>query len=361
MEARRLRVGVLGATGLVGQQLVQLLSRHPWFELSALAASENSAGRLYGEAVNWRLDGEPPQPAAALAVSRLDPTLECDFVFSALDAKVAGDAELAFAAAGYPVISNAAAHRLHDYVPLLVPEVNPGHLTAISYQQERLGFTRGFILTNPNCSAIGLTMVLKPLQDTFGVFAATVVTMQAISGAGLGQLAAATAQDNVVPFIAGEETKLESEPLKLLGRWDGGRFKPADVVLSASCHRVPILHGHTELVSLRLGSQASVEAITKALQDFRGLPQELRLPSAPEQPLQVVGLPDRPQPRLDRSRSSGMAVTVGRIRPCPVLGWKLVLVLHNLIRGAAGAALLNAELLCAQGLIPGAPSAGSDD
>ncbi|MGH7608403.1 MAG: aspartate-semialdehyde dehydrogenase [Candidatus Dormibacteria bacterium] len=359
IEPHRYSVGILGATGLVGQQLVQLLQGHPWFELRALAASERSAGRVYADAVSWRMEAPLPPAVAAMAVQPLRPELDCDLVFSALDAAVAGEAEEAFARAGYPVISNAGAHRMDDDVPLLIPEINPSHLEAIPEQQRRRGYAGGYLVTNPNCSATGLAMALKPLQDAFGVFAATVVTMQAISGAGLDQLAASAVQDNLIPFIRAEEPKLEREPLKILGGWHGGRFSPADMVLSASCNRVPVLYGHTESVSVRLGSDATAERITAAMAGFHGLPQELRLPSAPPQPLVVSQDQERPQPRLDRNAGRGMAVSVGRVRPCPVLGWKFSLVVHNAVRGAAGAALLNAELLAAQERLPVRRSAGT--
>ncbi|HUY56336.1 MAG TPA: aspartate-semialdehyde dehydrogenase [Candidatus Micrarchaeaceae archaeon] len=348
---KNFRVGVLGATGAVGQRLVQLLAGHPWFTVTEVVASERSAGRPYGEAVSWRLGSRIPDEVAGLEVRPLSTDLECDLVLSALDSEIAGDAENALAAAGYPVISNARNHRLEEDVPLLIPEVNWEHAAMLGHQRELRGYKSGLLATNPNCSVIGLTMALKPLQDAFGVAEVSVVTMQALSGAGINGVAAMTILDNVVPYIAGEEEKIETESLKILGSLENARFVPADIRVSAQCNRVGVMDGHTESVSVRLRTHADADQLRRVLANFTSEPQRLRLPSAPPSPILVVDGLDRPQPQLDREAAGGMAVSVGHLRACPVLDWKFTLVVHNAIRGAAGAALLNAELLVAQGYV----------
>lgn len=345
----KLRVGVLGATGAVGQWLVRLLDGHPALVLSDVVASDRSAGHRYGEVVDWRAGGEPPAEAAGLTVHDLEREPDADLLLSALDAEVAGEAEERLAAQGFPVVSNSRNHRMDSDVPLLVPEVNPGHLEALTAQRRRRS-GGGFIVTNPNCSTIGLVMVLKPLWDHFGLEAVQVVTMQAISGAGLEGVPAAAIQDNVIPHIAGEEAKLESEPRKILGRWEEG-FVPASLRISAQCNRVPVLHGHLEAVSVRLGRPARLEEFREALADFGPGPEVSELPSSPGRAIILRDEIDRPQPRLDLDAERGMAVTVGGVRPCPVLDWKFNLLSHNLVRGAAGAALLNAELLLRLGRV----------
>ena len=351
ISMKRYRVGVLGATGAVGQRLVQLLEGHPWFSLTEVVASERSSGRPYGEAVSWRLGSRVPEEAARLVIKDLSPHLDCDLVLSALDSAVAGDAEESLATAGFPVISNARNHRMEDDVPLLIPEVNWEHTAVLPHQRALRHYSTGLLATNPNCSTIGLAMALKPLQDAFGVSEVSVVTMQALSGAGLKGVAAMTIQDNVIPHVPGEEEKLESESLKILGGLQGERFVPADLRVSAQCNRVAVLDGHTEAVSVRLRTPATAAQLRQAFSTFTSEPQRLRLPSAPPHPVLVVDGVDRPQPRLDRDVAKGMAVSVGHLRPCPVLDWKFTLVVHNAIRGAAGAALLNAELLVAQGYV----------
>jgi aspartate-semialdehyde dehydrogenase len=349
--ARKWRAGVLGATGLVGQRLVKLLSAHPWFTLTEVAASERSSGKSYSEAVRWHLDEPIPENARDLLVKGLDPKLECDFVFSALDSSVAGVAEEEFARAGYPVVSNSKNHRMDPDVPLLIPEVNAAHLDAISVQQKNRGYDSGFIVTNPNCSTAGLVLVLKPLADAFGLEKIFVVTLQAVSGAGYPGVASMDIHANVIPFISGEEEKMESEPQKLLGRWDGVRFVEAGLGLSAHCNRVPVLDGHLECVSLALKKIASLKEVHEALRNFQ-VPSELAaLPSAVARPIVVLDADDRPQPRRDVDAGEGMAAVVGRVRECPLLDVKLTLLSHNLVRGAAGAALLNAELLAARGFL----------
>jgi aspartate-semialdehyde dehydrogenase len=347
--SKKWRAGVLGATGMVGQRLVRLLASHPWFELTEVAASDRSSGKTYAEAANWHLDTPIPATARELIVKGLDPSLDCDFVFSALDSCVAGPAEEDFARAGYPVISNSRNHRMDADVPLLIPEVNAAHLDAIPLQQKNRGYNGGFIVTNPNCSTAGLVLVLKPLADAFGLEKIFVVTLQAVSGAGYPGVASMDIHGNVVPFISGEEEKLETEPQKLLGKWDGARFVEAGLGLSAHCNRVPVLDGHLECVSLSLKKIASLAEVREALRNFEVSAELASLPSAVRHPVVVLDEENRPQPRRDVNAGNGMTAVVGRIRECPLLDVKLTLLSHNLIRGAAGAALLNAELLAARG------------
>ena len=370
----KIKVGILGATGMVGQRFVQLLADHPWFEITALAASERSVGITYGEACHWVVsDVRCPEPACPepfvplragrsrrvegipalvkeIVVEECRPDLTCRLVFSALPAEVAGPIEEEFAAAGYAVSSNARNHRLDPDVPLLVPEVNPNHLALIGIQRRRRGW-KGFIVTNPNCSTAQLVLALKPIWDRFGITALSVVTMQALSGAGYPGVPSLDILDNVIPYIAGEEGKLEREPLKLLGQLEGAAVREAEVIISAQCHRVATREGHLEAVSVKLAQEPGREELVEALQGFRGPLQDLCLPSAPEHPIVVREEIDRPQPRLDRDEGGGMSVVVGRVRECPVLDYKFVLLGHNTIRGAAGAAILNAELLKAQGYL----------
>jgi aspartate-semialdehyde dehydrogenase len=346
---RKFRAGVLGATGMVGQRLVQLLAGHPWFELTEVAASERSSGKKYQQAVNWHLEQPIPAAAAGLAVKGLEPALECDFVFSALDSSVAGAAEEEFARAGYPVVSNSKNHRMAPDVPLLIPEVNSSHLDAIPFQQKNRGYGSGFIVTNPNCSTAGLVLVLKPLADAFGLEKIFVVTMQAVSGAGYPGVPSLDILGNVVPFIGGEEEKMETEPQKLLGKWDATRFVEAGIGISAHCNRVPVENGHLESVSMSLKKVATLEEVREALSEFTVSDELAGLPTAVKNPVIVVDDENRPQPRRDVHAGNGMAAVVGRIRECPLLDIKLTLLSHNLLRGAAGAALLNAELLAARG------------
>jgi aspartate-semialdehyde dehydrogenase len=348
---KKIRAGVLGATGLVGQRLVSLLANHPWFELTEVAASERSSGKTYAEAVRWHLDTPIPTAARDLVVRSLTPTLECDFVFSALDSSVAGGAEEDFALAGYPVVSNSRNHRMDPDVPLLIPEVNASHLDCILRQQKNRGYDTGFIVTNPNCSTAGLVLVLKPLADVFGLEKIFVVTLQAMSGAGYPGVASLDIQGNVVPFISGEEEKMESEPQKLLGKWNGERFVDAGLGISAHCNRVPVIDGHLECVSLSLKKIASLGEVREALRNFEVSSELAALPSALRNPVIVLDEENRPQPRRDVNAGAGMAAVVGRVRECSLLDLKLTLLSHNLVRGAAGAAVLNAELLAARGLL----------
>src|SRR5579859_6697621 len=355
---KKFRAGVLGATGMVGQRFVHMLANHPWFELADLAASERSSGRKYADVVKWHLDTPIPEAARDMVVKDLAPNLDCDFVFSALDSSVAGGAEEEFARAGYPVLSNSKNHRMDPDVPLLIPEVNASHLDSIAVQRKNRGYENGFIVTNPNCSTAGLVLVLKPLADAFGLEKIFVVTMQAVSGAGYPGVPSMDIHANVIPFISGEEEKMESEPQKLLGKWDGARFVEAGLGLSAHCNRVPVLDGHLECVSVSLKKIASLSEVRDALRNFAVDAELAALPTAIRHPVVVLDGEDRPQPRRDVQAGDGMAAVVGRVRECPLLDVKLTLLSHNLVRGAAGAALLNAELLGARGFFPRRVRAG---
>lgn len=352
-QSDRIPVGVLAATGAVGQRFVQLLANHPWFELREVSGSARGAGRPYGEAVTWRLPGGIPDGAQDLIVRGPDETLASPILFSALPAEHAGEVEERLAAAGHVVFSNARNHRMEADVPLLVPEVNAEHAGMLAHQREIRGWS-GAIITNPNCSTIHLVLALKPLQDAFGLEAVLATTLQATSGGGYPGVPSLDMIDNIVPYIGGEEEKVETESRKILGGFDPMRgFIDAPMVLSATCTRVPVRDGHTESVSVRLGREATLEEVAAAFRDFSGPPQALGLPSAPVRPIVLLDAPDRPQPALDRDRERGMATVIGRLRPCPILGYKFVLLGHNTIRGAAGASILNAEMLLAQGHLPG--------
>lgn len=343
----KMEVGLLGATGIVGQQFVALLEHHPWFQLTWIGASDRSQGRRYGN-LPWRLPGKVPENVADLRVEELRPASAPALVFSALDAAVAGGAEAAFAAAGHYVVSSARNFRMDGLVPLLVPEVNAHHLDLLDEQQKRKKWS-GAIITNPNCGAIFLAMVLAALRE-FEVKRAIVTTLQALDGAGHSGVVSTDAAGNVIPWIEGEEGQIESETQKILGRFEGDSVVPHAVAISAQAARVPVLYGHTELVSVELGDRVRRESIVEALREFAGVRQALRLPSAPLRPIIVHEELDRPQPRFDVESGGGMLVHVGRLRPCPVLDYKFVVLGHNTIRGAAGAALLNAELLIAWSL-----------
>lgn len=346
----KLPVAVLGATGTVGQRFIALLADHPWFEVVAVTGSERTAGQRYGDAVQWIQSTPLPAAVAGMTIAHDVPSRPVVMGFSALTSDVAGRLETALADQGLFVVSNASSHRMDLDVPLVVPEVNPDHLALVRHQRFGGG---GALATNPNCSTIGLVMALKPLHDAFGLEAVSVVTMQAISGAGLPGVPSLAITDNVIPFIGGEEEKLESETQKILGRCLGDRVEGAAITVSAQCNRVPVVDGHLECASFRLARPATAEAIAEVLSSFTAEPQNLLLPSAPPRPLLVAERPDRPQTRLDRDAGAGMAVTVGRIRACPLLGWKMVLLSHNTVRGAAGGALLVGELAVAQGLVAG--------
>ena len=352
MERRK--VGILGATGTVGQRFIQMLSGHPWFEIAWLAASERSAGKRFGEACRWKLETPMPRQIAEMTVQANVPEDVVGelpgIIFAALDADVARELEPKFAAAGCAVISNSSAFRMVEDVPLVVPEVNADHLAMIEGQswREGNGGKGGYVVTNPNCSAIGLVMALKPIEERFGIEGIFVSTMQAVSGAGYPGVPSLDILGNVVPFIKNEEEKLQEEVGKLLGRLAGGRVERLGAKVSAHCNRVAVEDGHTECVSVKLKTPATREEMLRAWAEFRPLARQ-GLPTAPEQPVEYEEGVDRPQPRLDRMRGRGMAATVGRLRPCALLDWKFVVLSHNTIRGAAGAAVLNAEVLARLG------------
>jgi aspartate-semialdehyde dehydrogenase len=349
----KIKTGILGATGAVGQRFVQLLQGHPWFELTALAASSRSAGGTYGEVCNWKVSEGMPESVRDWTIAPCEPGLDCRLLFSALPAEVAGDIEEDFARAGYWVFSNSRNHRMDPDVPLLIPEVNPDHVAILPHQQRNRGWGEGFIVTNPNCSTIGVTLALKPLQDAFGLERVVVNTLQALSGAGYPGLPSLDMVDNVIPHIGGEEDKVETEPAKILGELKGNSFVDASFRTSAHCNRVAVLDGHLECVSVQLGRQASLEEVLAAFRDFRAEPQDMDLPGAPNPPIILRDEDDRPQPRYDRDAGKGMAASVGRVRECPVFDYKFVVLSHNTIRGAAGASILNAELLKAKGYLSG--------
>ena len=344
-----IEVGILGGTGMVGQHFIRFLQNHPWFKLTWLGASDRSAGKKLREATSWRLEGELPADAADIVVSDSKPGNAPRLMFSAMDASVATEIEQAFAAAGHVVVSNSKNHRMDADVPLLVPEVNAGHLAVLKSQQQSRKWN-GMIVTNPNCSTVVLTMALAPLAQ-FGIKRVTVTTMQAVSGAGYPGVPSVDVLANVIPYIGGEEEKMQQETQKILGSFADGRFIPLDARVSAQCNRVPVIDGHTVAVSVEFEKAPSVEEARRAIESFRGVPQERNLPSAPPRPVIYMEQPDRPQPRRDVTRENGMAVFIGRLRPCPVLDLKFLAAGHNTIRGAAGAAVLNAELMVSEGLL----------
>lgn len=345
------KVAILGATGAVGQRFVQLLQEHPWFKIDVLAASERSAGKKFRDACNWIMESNLPREIAEMTVTHTDvESVEkagnIDFVFSALPGDLAGPVESEFAAL-YPVFSKASAHRMDNDVPLVIPEVNPDHASLIPIQKKKRGW-KGFISTDPNCSTIQLALTLKPLMR-FGIRQVVVSTMQALSGAGYPGVSSLDIIDNVVPFISKEEEKLECEPLKILGSFDGNGICPADFVLSSSCNRVNVKDGHMESVFAKLAKHPTAIEIEEAFSQFRGEPQKLKLPSAPETPIVVRNEPNRPQPRFDRKEGKGMSVVVGRIREDPIMTVKYMCLGHNTIRGAAGGGILSAELMVVKG------------
>ncbi len=344
----KIPVGVLGATGAVGQRFIQLLAGHPWFEIAALAASERSAGKRYADVCQWVIPGDPPASVGEMVVQPLEPNLPAKLVFSALPSDVAREIEPEFAQAGYAVCTNASPYRAVDDVPLLIPEVNAGHVALIERQRAGRGWP-GLIVASPNCTITGVALPLKPLDVAFGVRKVFMTSMQAISGAGYPGVASLDILDNVIPYIPGEEEKFAQELCKMLGRVVDGRGVDADIVLSAHANRVPVFDGHTVSLSVGFERPASVDDVIAVLRDFRGTAVSRSLPSAPERPLVVRTEPDRPQPRRDRDTEGGMAVTVGRVRPCPLLDIRMTTVSHNTLRGAASGAILNAELLVATG------------
>ncbi len=345
----RIEVGVLGATGMVGQHFIKFLENHPWFRLTWLGASERSSGKKYGDVATWHLGGVAPSEVADLTVQDSRPDHAPRLVFSAMDASVATEIERAFAQAGHIVVSNSRNHRMERDVPLLVPEVNADHLGLIASQRKERGW-KGMIVTNPNCSTVVLTMALAPLKP-FGITRVVVTTMQAISGAGYPGVPSVDINANVVPYIGGEEDKMEHETQKILGEFRGDHIFPLDAKVSAHCNRVPVLDGHTAAVSVELASKPSPEEMVRSFDGFAGVPQQRKLPSAPAQPVIYMTQQDRPQPRKDVERERGMATFIGRLRDCPVLDYKFIALGHNTIRGAAGAAVLNAELMHSEGML----------
>ncbi len=347
---RRVEVGVLGATGMVGQQFISFLQGHPWFEVTWLGASERSAGKKYSDAANWTLEGGVPASIAGQTVHEAKPAAGAPkLMFSAMDASVAGEIEQAFAAAGHFIVSNSRNHRMEPDVPLLIPEVNADHLGIIPTQRKNRGWD-GAIVTNPNCSTITMALGLAPLKQ-FGITKILAATMQAISGAGYPGMPSMDIVGNVVPFIGNEEEKMESETQKILGDFVDDKIVHLPAVVSAHCNRVAVIDGHMVTVSVELSEKPGVAALADAMAGYRGVPQEKNLPSAPKQPIHVWAEDNRPQPRKDAMLENGMAASVGRIRECPILDYKMVILAHNTIRGAAGAAVLNAELLLEEGFL----------
>jgi aspartate-semialdehyde dehydrogenase len=347
----KIPVTILGATGCVGQKFIQLLQDHPWFKIVALCASERSAGKSYGEVVNWLMPMPLPAAIAAMQVISCDPSLSDSFLsdsssnplkiaFSGLDSSVAGAIEVQFAQAGYTVFSNAGNHRMDADVPLIIPEVNPDHFELLKFQK----YLPGSIITNPNCSVIGLVLALKPIFDSFGIESAHITTLQAISGAGYPGVPSLDIIDNIIPHILGEEDKLEREPLKILGSYTQGHLSPAALKISAHCNRVPVTEGHLACVSIKLKTSATPNQIIAAWREFQGEPQRLKLPSAPRSPVNYLDHPYHPQPKIHRDSERGMQVSVGRLRLCPLMDYKFMVLSHNTVRGAAGTSILNAEL-----------------
>jgi len=346
---RRIEVGILGATGMVGQHFVKFLQNHPWFDVKWVGASDRSVGKKYRDAAKWHLGGTTPENVADLTVEECKPGNAPRLLFSATDSSVATEIEQSLAKAGHVVVSNSRNHRMDADVPLLVPEINADHLKLIPRQQALRGWS-GQIATNPNCSTVVLTMGVAPLKP-FGLKRIVVTTLQAISGAGYPGVPSMDISANVIPFIGGEEEKMEIETQKILGDMNGDQVRPLAAKVSAHCNRVPVVDGHLVTVSVELENKPSEADLRQAFERFRGVPQERKLPSAPERPVQYMPDQDRPQPRKDVERERGMAVFVGRLRSCPVLDYKFIALGHNTVRGAAGAAALNAELMYSEGLL----------
>jgi aspartate-semialdehyde dehydrogenase len=345
-----IEVGILGATGMVGQQFIALLANHPWFKVTWVGASERSAGKAYRDAAAWRLPNPLPEEIARMGVDAATPGGAPKLVFSGLDSSVAGEIEGAFAQAGHIIVSNSRNYRMDADVPLLIPEVNADHLALLKTQASARGW-KGRIVTNPNCVVVVYAMALAPLRQ-FGLKTSVITTLQAISGAGYPGVPSWDILGNVIPFIGGgEEEKIETETNKILGRLKNGAVENHPVTISAAVTRVPVHNGHTASISVELDERPDADVVIAAWNSFRGKPQDLGLPSAPSQPIVYLTEPNRPQPALDANRDGGMTVTVGRLRRCPVLDYKFVALGHNTIRGAAGAAILNAELMHREGLL----------
>ncbi len=344
---KKISVGILGATGSVGQKFVSMLAYHPWFEITEVAASERSAGKKYKDAANWILTTPLPKKIGELKVKECTPGLKCKIVFSGLDSSIAGEVETVFAKAGYTVVSNSKNHRMDKDVPLLVPEINSDHLEIIKTQK----FGNGCIVTNPNCSTIGMVIALKPLLDKFGIDKVNVVTMQALSGAGYPGVSSLDTIDNVLPFIPGEEDKLETEPLKILGKLKPGKIEKTKLKISAQCNRVSVVDGHLECVQVKLKKKATPEEIKNVWKKFNSVPQKMKLPTAPKQPIHYFEEDKYPQPKIHRDIDKGMAVSIGRLRKDVFFDYKFVVLSHNTVRGAAGGAILCAEIMVAKKLI----------
>ncbi len=338
---KKYRVGILGATGTVGQRFVQLLENHPQFDITALAASDRSVGKPFAEACAWKLAGAMPEYIKEIVVQPIEPPLDCDLVFSSLPSNVARETEGAFARAGFPVISNSSAYRMEEDVPLLIPEINAEHLGLIEVQRQRHGFGKGFIVTNPNCAIMSFAPPLAALDRRFGIESVFVTTLQAISGAGYPGVSAFDITENVLPYIAGEEPKVETEAQKILGEFSNGVIEKADFTVSAQCFRVNVLDGHTASVRVKLKQTSTLEGVMKAMSNF----PSLNLYSSPKEFIRMCDEPSRPQPRLDRDNGDGMTITVGRLFPDNIFDYRFVALSHNTVRGAAGSAILNAELL----------------
>ncbi len=345
--SRKYRVGILGATGTVGQRFVQLLENHPQFEITSLAASDRSVGKPYMEACAWKLAGAMPDYVKEIIVEHIEPPLDCDLVFSSLPSTVARETEEAFARAGFPVISNSSSYRMEEDVPLLIPEINARHLDLIEVQKRRRGFNKGFIVTNPNCAIVSFAPPLAVLDRKFGVESVFVTTLQAISGAGYPGVPSFDIIDNVLPYIAGEEPKVETEAQKILGKFTDGAIKKADFTVSAQCFRVNVIDGHTVSVRVKLKQTSTLEGVREALENF----PSLDLHSSPTSFIKVLDEPSRPQPRLDRDNGKGMTITIGRLFPDNIFDYRFVALSHNTVRGAAGSAILNAELLVDKGFL----------
>ena len=345
----RIGVAVLGATGAVGQRFVQLLQGHPWFEVAELTGAA-SAGRRYGEAVHWHLEGGPPEEVAGIEVKATGAALDSRLVFSALPTEAARENEFALAAAGHVVCTNASANRMQADVPLLLPEANAAHVRLIDAQRRERGFGEGAVIANSNCTSMPVVMALAPLRQ-YGIRKIHMVSEQAISGAGYPGVASLDIVDNVIPWVSGDEGKMETEPRKMLGALEEGGVAWLPAVAAATCTRVPVIDGHLVNISVELADAPALEEILAAWRAFRGPEPVPQLPSAPERPLQVFTQEDRPQIRLDRMAGGGMVTSVGRLRECPILGYRFAALTHNTIRGAAGCSILNAELLAAEGYL----------
>lgn len=345
--SKKYRVGILGATGTVGQRFIQLLQNHPQFEITALAASDRSTGKIYSEACAWKLAGGMPENVKEIMVQPIEPPLDCDIVFSSLPSSVARETEEAFARAGYPVISNSSSYRMDEDVPLLIAEINHEHLGLIERQRQKRGFGKGFIITNPNCAVVSFAPPLAALHRKFGVEEVIVTTLQAISGAGYPGVPSLDITDNVMPYIAGEEPKVETEAQKILGKFVDGAIEKADFTVSAQCFRVHVIDGHSASVRVNLKQTATLEDVVEAMTNF----PSLNLYSSPKKFIDICDEPSRPQPRLDRDSGKGMTITVGRLFPDNVFDYRFVALSHNTVRGAAGSAILNAELLIDKGII----------